>query len=234
MSLQETIHTMSGLYGPRNRFFLRGDTPTMFLNTRIRDLWKAIRNGETNKELLSEKLASVICRTVVVMDIFRGPSVSEALCEKYPATGCAYCQNDPCICDTKRANEITLAAVSEAQLAWGITEWIAHLGGLYGEANRKRGIEFMMMRLVEEVFEAQDAYYYETMPDAEMLLDERLRRLVREFADIFAWIFGIAYVLELPLEEAVMKRYSGDCVYCGYRPCQCGSPIFHDRRKERA
>jgi NTP pyrophosphatase (non-canonical NTP hydrolase) len=233
MSLQDSIHMMSGLYGPRNRFFLRGDTPALFLNTRIRDLWKAIRNGETDKDVLAQKLASVICRTVVVMDAFRGPPVAEALCEKFPLSGCAYCGKVPCVCEMKRTEGITLADVSEMQMAWSISDWIQHLGRLYGEKNKEAGIQFAMLRLMEEVFEAQDAFYYETMSDADMLLDARIQGLNREFADIFAWIFAIAHLLDLPLEEAVMKRYSGVCQWCKKRPCQCGSPIFHNRRANR-
>lgn len=233
MSLQDSIYMMSGLYGPRNRFFLRGDTPSLFVNTRIRDLWKAIRNGETDKDVLAQKLASVICRTVVVMDAFRGPPVAEALCAKFPLSGCAYCKRAPCVCKKKRTKKITLAAVSPVQMQWSITDWIDHLGNLYGERNREEGIYFAIARLWEEVAESQDAFYFETMSDADMLLDTRIQNLNREFADIFAWIFAIAHLLDLPLEKAVVKRYSGVCQWCKKRPCQCGSPIFHNRRSNK-
>ncbi len=115
-------------------------------------------------------------------------------------------------------------------MQWTISQWIKHFNDLYGANNRARGIDHALLRLIEEMHEAEGAHLFDCTRNLRMSLSERRLNVAREFADVLAWIFSIAGMLELDLEKAIIQRYGGVCERCRKRPCDCGSPLLYDRR----
>lgn len=225
MNLNETIRSLFGLYGLRNAMFLRGEMRTALLHRGIKTLSQAIRKGE-DKEQLTKILASVFARSVAFADSFVRIPLVEALSMKYPIRSCAYCGKSPCKCGSVRKDEVTLQEVSPMQMGWTITDWVTHLDILYGASNRKRGIHAAINRLTEEMHEVESAHLFDGVGNGVMTLSQRREQVAQEFADLFAWIFSIAGMLDLPLQKVVEERYGGNCKRCGKRPCDCSS-IFH-------
>ena len=44
---------------------------------------------------------------------------------------------------------------------------------------------------------------------------------VEEFADVFAWLCGLANLAGVSLEEAVASKYGDGCPVCAQAPCVC-------------
>lgn len=225
MELKKAIQVAFELYGLRNAMFARGDMRALWLHERIDSLWKCIRREETDKKVLEATLASLFARALAFADSFIDLSFVEAMCEKYPMAGCAYCGGMPCECSSSKRRDVTIACVSPKQSAWTISKWVEHMGAVYGTSNKQRGIQYAMLRLIEEVHEVEKAHHFEGVAESISLTERRLR-LAREFADVLAWIFAIAHMLQLDLEAEVVHRYGGPCVTCGKRPCDCGSPFI--------
>ena len=230
MNLRETVLSLFELYGLRNAMYLRGDMRAMALHNRIRSFCKMIRENKWSKDELSGALASVFARTIAYADSFIELPLVESLCEKYPGTNCAYCHSFPCECKKSREGQIRLASVSSLQLEWTITDWIKHMEDVYGAKNRERGIDFMLLRLMEEMHEAEDAHLFDGTRNPNITLTVRRQNIAREFADVLAWIFAIAGVLKLDIQKSVEERYGGKCQRCHKRPCDCLSPSAYAKR----
>ncbi len=81
---------------------------------------------------------------------------------------------------------------------------------IYGERDRKRGVDRTVIHLGEEVGEMFRAIR-EGDPSS----------LREEFADVFAWLLSVADLLDVDLEEAFLSRYGKGCPKCGNIPCTC-------------
>jgi NTP pyrophosphatase (non-canonical NTP hydrolase) len=230
MTLVKHLNNLFELYGNRNAMYMRGDMRAMFLHNAVRTLSKLIRNKTQNKDILAASLASIFARTAAFADSFVNLPVIEALCEKYPSMYCAYCTHSPCICEVDRKQEVTLASVSPAQMAWPVKEWVYHIKVMYGQNNREQGIYFVLVRFTEEMHEAESAHLFDDPSNPKINLTERRQMIAREFADVFAWIFALADILELDLDRELEHRYGGSCHRCGCRPCNCVSPLALERR----
>ena len=82
---------------------------------------------------------------------------------------------------------------------------------LYFHKDSKRGIDKTFMWFIEEVGEFSEA------------LRKGEKRLIEEEAvDIIAWLSSLANLLNINLEEAIIKKYgSGVCPRCKSNPCIC-------------
>jgi NTP pyrophosphatase (non-canonical NTP hydrolase) len=81
---------------------------------------------------------------------------------------------------------------------------------IYYGKDSGRGLEGSFMWFVEEVGE----------------LSRGLRRdghqeLAGEFADVAAWLFTLASIAGVDMEEAVQTKYGGGCPKCRRAPCEC-------------
>lgn len=45
--------------------------------------------------------------------------------------------------------------------------------------------------------------------------------LEKEFADVAAWLFSLANLLDVEMEEVVEELYGEGCPDCGEAPCAC-------------
>jgi NTP pyrophosphatase (non-canonical NTP hydrolase) len=201
--------------------YMRGDNRLLFLLNAVRVLGKHIRKEVKDKDVLAAAVASVFSRACSYADTFVNLAVVEALEEKYPREHCAYCKHMPCECAANRKTEIQCAPVTGSQETWSIRDWCSHIDKVYGATNRERGIQFALGRLYEEICEAIDTQFLDTN-DTSLQLNEVRHRMAHEFADIFAWIFTIALLLEVDIEPILEERYNKTCHRCKSRPCNCG------------
>lgn len=90
---------------------------------------------------------------------------------------------------------------------------------IYIKNDLKRGMPRTFMWFVEEIGELSDA-----------LLKKGRKSLEEEFADVFAWLCGLANIADIDLESSARQKYPGCCPRCGNVPCTCNleleSPNF--------
>jgi NTP pyrophosphatase (non-canonical NTP hydrolase) len=81
---------------------------------------------------------------------------------------------------------------------------------IYFEKDNGRGLEGTFMWFAEEVGELSRALRRGT--------PEQLRG---EFADCAAWLFTLASIAGVDVQEAVTEKYGEGCPKCGGVPCRC-------------
>ena len=81
---------------------------------------------------------------------------------------------------------------------------------LYYHRDIKRGVEATYAWLREEIDELEDAIQRGATND-----------IAGEFADVVAWIFSLANILEIDLEDATLGKYDNCCPKCVSSPCRC-------------
>jgi len=84
---------------------------------------------------------------------------------------------------------------------------------LYGARDRERGAEKTFMWLTEEVGELSKAII-------------RKGNVEEEMADVLAWLFSLANIIGVDVEEAFRNKYPGYCPRCGNNPCICPDPTL--------
>lgn len=219
MTLTELFQHFFLLYGKRNRIFLSSLLQRIgFLNLALGDLEDAVRKGYDGK-IIGIALARVFSRIACVAEQFTDLPLTRAMARKYPADCCSYCRTFPCSCAERRAQPALRVEPLEQQHLWSLRMWQDHLGALYGEKNRARGVENVLNRLFKEVCEL-------------LVLDMQLARLTAsrteieeafalELADALSWTIAAAHVLEVDLEAAVLARFGHGCWKCQALPCLC-------------
>ena len=91
-----------------------------------------------------------------------------------------------------------------------ISEFQKHIKDLYFERDVKRGKEKVFLWFVEEVGELSKA-----------LRRKDFENIKEEIADCFAWLFSLANVHNVDVEEILSKKYPEKCIYCNSNPCRC-------------
>jgi NTP pyrophosphatase (non-canonical NTP hydrolase) len=91
-----------------------------------------------------------------------------------------------------------------------IAEFQALIEKIYGEKDKKRGVDKTFVWFIEEVGELARALHR----------DDR-SALAEEFADCLAWLTTLASLTGIELEEA-SKKYHNGCYKCHTTPCRCG------------
>ena len=80
---------------------------------------------------------------------------------------------------------------------------------IYYKKDAKRGTDGTFRWLCEEVGEL-----------AKALRTKDRENLKEEFADVLAWTFSLANLLDVDIEDAI-KKYKNGCPKCGHIPCEC-------------
>lgn len=86
------------------------------------------------------------------------------------------------------------------------------IAALYGERDRRRGIDGTFRWLAEEVGEL-----------ARALRSGDPQALREEVADVLAWTLSVATLAGVDAESAA-SRYAQGCPKCGQNPCACPQP----------
>lgn len=80
---------------------------------------------------------------------------------------------------------------------------------LYGVKDRNRGMERTFLWVIEEIGELVRA-----------VKSGDKREIENEFADVIAWLFSLANILDIDMERA-LEKYSDSCPKCKNKPCIC-------------
>ncbi|MEM2130189.1 MAG: MazG nucleotide pyrophosphohydrolase domain-containing protein [Candidatus Bathyarchaeia archaeon] len=81
---------------------------------------------------------------------------------------------------------------------------------IYGDRDKRRGIEGTFMWLVEEIGELSVA-----------IRKKEIKDIREEFADVLAWLFSLANVLNVDISACFMEKYNSICPRCKSSPCIC-------------
>jgi NTP pyrophosphatase (non-canonical NTP hydrolase) len=186
------------------------------LSLTVKKLADSIRKGKN--EETPKRIANCISKTFAIANRFQGMDMASFLAIKYPIDGCAYCGEKPCKCEENRSEHIP-SAKTESQLGWNFKNWQVHLDDVYGPKNRSAGIDYIILRLFQELSEllaiATEVDYISR--PATVIKQE----YGKELADVFAWLFAIANVFEINIDHATLSIYSNGCPTCGKKKCEC-------------
>ncbi|MEM6366570.1 MAG: MazG nucleotide pyrophosphohydrolase domain-containing protein [Planctomycetota bacterium] len=91
-----------------------------------------------------------------------------------------------------------------------IADLQSHIHRMYYDKDVARGVDGTFMWLMEEVGELASA-----------LRGDDRENLSEEFADVIAWLFTIANVVEVDLNAALVKKYGSGCPGCSRLQCDC-------------
>ncbi|MEO0145064.1 MAG: MazG nucleotide pyrophosphohydrolase domain-containing protein [candidate division WOR-3 bacterium] len=83
----------------------------------------------------------------------------------------------------------------------------------YYQRDKERGIKSVFIWTVEELGELAKAINRKGKKDIEL-----------EISDVIAWIFSLANLLNIDIEE-VLKRYYNGCPKCKKMPCECEKEV---------
>lgn len=224
MSLQQLFTHFSRLYGNQTNIYLRGVSDRiLWLLIVFGDLQRVERKGaKTNQRAIA--LARIVSRYFTVANIFPDLPLAEMMARKFPLTGCSYCNNKPCICVENRPNPIVQDKPTSEQLIWGLKEWSAHLQAVYGMRHKEKGFHYVQGRLIGEITEVCQLAL--AMPHMGRKTHEVMITFAEEMADLLSWIIGIANLLEIDLEAAVLRQYGQYCPNCRSNPCECEQILF--------
>ncbi len=219
MKLDDLMAHLYRIYGRRNSIYLPSISERIaFLSLGIRNLEDAVEN----KKDCTYQLASVFGRICCVAENFPNMLISEALAQKYPLKGCSYCGKFPCGCDTAVRKESKLIPIADEQKTWSLNQFQVHLNDMYGEANKKRGVESALLRLFSESAEltALQLVMTSQTSQAEMYLEYSL-----EIADTLARTLAVANITDIDLETAVLELYGNGCHGCREMVCTICGPL---------
>ena len=90
-----------------------------------------------------------------------------------------------------------------------IAEFQRLIEEIYFEKDSNRGPERSFLWFAEEVGEL-----------AEVLRKRERDKMPGEFADVLAWLFTLASMSGIEMEE-VIDKYRNGCPYCQSAPCKC-------------
>ena len=93
-----------------------------------------------------------------------------------------------------------------------ISEFQQLIRDLYLNRDKDRGLNATFIWLVEEIGELARILRNK---------DKNLNEVSEELADIIAWTNSIANILEINLEDSLIKKYPGLCIKCKSNPCDC-------------
>ncbi|MHA1868113.1 MAG: MazG nucleotide pyrophosphohydrolase domain-containing protein [Candidatus Heimdallarchaeaceae archaeon] len=91
-----------------------------------------------------------------------------------------------------------------------INEFQQLMKDIYLKRDQKQGLNKTFIHLIEEIGEL-----------AECLNSKNKEIIKNEIADIVAWIFSIANLLEIDMEAALLNKYPMQCPRCKNNPCIC-------------
>ena len=159
--------------------------------------------------------------------------LAQAIWLKYESS-CPYCGRDVCACtdqwsrDDQSRNEDLLDAMASRQVNQAsdpksFAEYQAQFDRMFGDANRKEGLEATINHAYSEIAEAMDAVIH-------LLPHERDRTLLAmqlEFSDLVAWFFALTNFVgdDFDLAACVLDLFANGCYACDSQQCVCPEPL---------
>ena len=219
-TMKTTIRGMQrhfdGLYSGRN---LQVNGP---LSERALHMFRRIgriADAERKNESMDGRLARAVSYFFSCVNVFGSHLDLElGMMEKFPLTGCRYCDYRQCRCDTVSRPDPTGYSIHAEQRKWNLWQWQRHLKSVYGHFNEGK-FNKAFARLVSEFSEF--SILNVRGPNTPNIPKVWLEECRREAADVFSWILTLAYVKNIRLQQAVVKRYER-CPGCDKtRACKC-------------
>jgi NTP pyrophosphatase (non-canonical NTP hydrolase) len=91
-----------------------------------------------------------------------------------------------------------------------LEEFQQQMKDVYLDRDSAKGIDSVFTRLMDEVKELELA-----------LNNEPVKQIANEIADVIAWTFSIANLLEIDVAKALNDKYGLGCSKCDTIPCSC-------------
>ena len=92
------------------------------------------------------------------------------------------------------------------------------MADIYLEKDKVRGLEKTVLWLVSEIGELSELIAKNGTIEKDSQVKENI---TLELADCFAWLFSVANLLDIDVEESFLKKYPHKCPRCHAVPCQC-------------
>jgi len=92
----------------------------------------------------------------------------------------------------------------------GIKEFQKMIEDIYFKKDSDRGPEKSFLWFSEEVGEL-----------AEVIRKRDREKMPNEFADVLAWLFTLASMMDIDMEAAAKGKFGEGCPYCKGTPCRC-------------
>ncbi len=228
-SLEDVIKHIHGIFLRRNGIYMPGGIRERIgvLIVAARSFHDAVRKRARISPLMVQVAAgSLFARFVSVLDNFETAKFVHWLSVKYPAKHCSYCKQSPCICPSEQRPDFVFEPLTEIpaeQINGSLHDWQAILSSRYGDKNKEQGIDNVFSRLVSEIAEVislQEPQWQ--LADLDRLEEE----YYCELADVFAWICAACSVMDIELQEIVLKLYSKGCSVCQKPQCECKGIIL--------
>lgn len=224
MNINELLNLNSNLYGRRNALFFTNGTRDILDNLSrtvglIQDRIRKTEPGEKPK--IGINVSNSLIWWAGAVNSFNGHvNASRGIAYKYPYYGCGYCGQKPCDCsnhDRPKHQKRGEKDCIEGQYYWSLNRWVDHLGAIYGDANKKKPVEDLTLRLFKEVEEIRELLSVRLIGRQ----DELILELEQEFADVFSWLVQFAYIFEFDLEKVLFDTFGRHCPACKEKPCVC-------------
>jgi serine/threonine protein kinase len=154
---------------------------------------------------------------------------------------CPYCDNSVCSCSEDwtsgkvRRNSVLLNRLRDRHLGqapkgMSFEECRAMFDRLFGESNRKQGLNATLLHMYSELGEAMDAVLH-LLPEDE---ETSLLALHLEISDLIAWFYATLNMYnhrhhDYDFLESFSRTFASGCYACNCNPCECEAPVgAHD------
>ena len=144
--------------------------------------------------------------------------------------------------NTTTVNKKEFQMIHRPEIPQTLEEWQEMFGKIYGEKNRKRSKESILLRVVEEASELAEALREDNISMSQMKLtvDDLKKRksaqkvLEWELPDILAWLCSFCDSVDHRLQEDVWHKYPGVCPYCLEKyHCTCTVTPYNMRKPKQ-
>lgn len=234
-SLSQWQHRLSEMFGNINK--QRNPLETF---ARVTEIATGISRGvrEEDKEIL-KKFVPRFLAWLLGLSTQLGIDLEEAVYNSYPGV-CTYCRlPEGCTCKLKRTTDERISDPNEIEelqsrhpRPTNLLEWVGMFAHIYHDINKNTGRLQMLGHFMEELGEVCEIIRFH------LTLDEDLERwnvtlsrtdieklLPQEFADLFAWLCGLANSMGIEIDAFMKDIYQPNCPECAKPVCEC--PPYH-------
>jgi len=236
--LCDTLALINGVYGLNNALSgislrtIYGHMQDLVISV----ICNQLRNG-VSKGYLAGSLSNLFawwCTAVTREPILDLQScVQGHFQRKYLGDTCLRCHKPVCDCDVSDRSDYYETGESaegiDTHTAFAAMPTIhdcqVALEKKYKAANIAQGVIWVAMRIAQEIGEAHELLTLGMVRSKSSL--ERRDEMAAELADVLAWIFALASLLEIDLQEVFQKQYANGCPHCSLSPCGCTTLVLN-------
>jgi NTP pyrophosphatase (non-canonical NTP hydrolase) len=117
-----------------------------------------------------------------------------------------------------------IKVISVDQRGWSVRQYQIFSQEEYGASNQDRGFDYALGRTFKELNEVKMAS--EVIDRGEIPVKVAVREFGLEVADVQMWLLGIANMVGVDTQSALLERYWPVCHKCALKRCICGPKDF--------